>query len=212
MQQPTIAITGAYGAGNLGDEAILAGILSTLRAELPDAHLLVLSHDVDGTKRMHGVDAAAPIPAGIRSLRTLRETREALSETELVCIGGGGLLYDHGFVRGRGNAIRTWWVRTELLRKWGIPYAFLAVGAGPVRGRTSRILLRRMLEGARFVTARDSASAQLLAEVAPRVAIATIPDPAFALPPPGPLPTHGIVVALRRWFLEEDPGDRKSVV
>lgn len=195
----TITITGAYGAGNLGDEAILAGILQTLRQELPRYDLQVLSHDPAATTALHGVAAARVIPAGLRSALRIRDARETLASTKLVLIGGGGILYDSGFHDGGSNPIRTWWIRTELLRRWGVPYALLAVGAGPVRKWSSRRMLRRILEGARVVTARDDASAKLLGQVAPRTAVVRVPDPAFALAPPGPRSITGTVVCARRW-------------
>lgn len=204
MTRGTITITGAYGAGNLGDEAILAGILHALRKELPAYGLQVLSHDPAATAELHGVASASVIPAGLRSALTgLRRTRAALSNTKLVLIGGGGILYDGTFGRGRMNPIHTWWLRTELLRRWNIPYAFFAVGAGPITRRTSMAPLRRMLEGAAFVSARDSASVALLQSLVPRVTVLPIPDPAFALPPPPPQPIHRTVVSVRRWFADD---------
>ena len=198
----TITVTGAYGAGNIGDEAILAGILHILRQDLPAYDLQVLSHSPAATTSLHGVPAAHALPGGIRSLLKLREARASLSATKLVCIGGGGILYDSDF-SGGANPIRVWWLRTELLRRWHVPYAFLAVGAGPVRRRRSTWMLRRMLEGARLVTVRDAASAKLLREIAPRVSVVQIPDPAFALPPIAPVAQRATIVCARRWYASD---------
>ena len=52
-----IVISGYYGFGNAGDEAVLAGLVDTFRAAIPGVSLSVASADPEATRRMHGVDA-----------------------------------------------------------------------------------------------------------------------------------------------------------
>lgn len=204
MSEKNIAICGAYGAGNIGDESILAGISQTVAKEFP-AHLpIALTHNPEETSALHSIDAFPVIPAGIRSSLKLRHTKKHLRNTKLAIIGGGGILYDHGFYHGDSNPIRTWWLRTEVLRILKIPYIVFAVGAGPIKGMHSKIMLRRIFEGARSVSARDSASQKLLSKISPRTAIINIPDPAFALAPPGPKHVHEVIVIVRRWFHDDE--------
>jgi polysaccharide pyruvyl transferase WcaK-like protein len=51
-----IAISGSYGGMNLGDEAILEGILGEIRADI-EADVVVFSHDPKDTERRHRVRA-----------------------------------------------------------------------------------------------------------------------------------------------------------
>jgi polysaccharide pyruvyl transferase CsaB len=203
MSDKNIAICGAYGAGNIGDEAILAGIIQTVKKEFPEYAPIALTHHPEETKSIHNIAAYPVIPAGLRSSLKLRHTKKHLANTNLVIIGGGGILYDHGFHPGDSNPIRTWWLRTEVLRMMKIPYIVFAVGAGPIKGLHSKVMLRRILEGARNVSARDSASQKLLSKISPRTAIINIPDPAFALAPPGPKHIHEVIVIVRRWFHDD---------
>src|SRR5690554_846237 len=84
-----IAISGSYGGMNLGDEAILEGILGLLRATR-SAEVTVLSRNPSDTLARHRVERViAP-----RSL-TRREMAEELRGVDLLILGGGGILYDH---------------------------------------------------------------------------------------------------------------------
>ena len=46
-----VLVVGAYGYGNVGDEAVLAGLL----AKLGDRSVTVVSRDPESTTRLHGV-------------------------------------------------------------------------------------------------------------------------------------------------------------
>src|SRR5680860_1430771 len=61
-------ISGYYGEGNAGDEAILAGILRALQSRDPEAEFTVLSFSPEDTERRHRVEA---IPTGLRDPRPL---------------------------------------------------------------------------------------------------------------------------------------------
>lgn len=77
-----VLVSGYYGAGNLGDEAVLAGLLRGLRAHGHDA--IVASLQPARTRREHGVPAA----------HRLRGLLPALLRCDAVVSGGGGLLQD----------------------------------------------------------------------------------------------------------------------
>lgn len=76
-------ISGYYGAGNLGDEALLAGLLRALRARGAE-HLAVLSLDPPSTARQHAV----------RTHHRLLGLAPALLRSDVLVSGGGGLLQD----------------------------------------------------------------------------------------------------------------------
>src|SRR2546428_693158 len=70
-----IVVSGYYGFGNGGDEAVLEAIVGALRARIPQAHVVVLSAAPDQTKSLHGV-------AGVS--RTTRARRSAISSVSPV--------------------------------------------------------------------------------------------------------------------------------
>ena len=82
-----IAISGSYGGMNLGDEAILEGILRELRASL-DVDVVIFSFNPRDTERRHKVRA---IP--IREMNK-DEIIDQLRRLDLFILDGGGILYD----------------------------------------------------------------------------------------------------------------------
>lgn len=93
---PKIVLVGNFGAGNFGDELILAGFLKKIGKELPRAKVVVLAGKPKLVRRFHGVDALPQIPTGFRSFwkrgwwRSLRKIREA----DAIIFPGGGLFSD----------------------------------------------------------------------------------------------------------------------
>src|SRR5690625_3113260 len=77
-----VLISGYYGYGNFGDEALLAGLLSLIR-EL-GAEPLVLSGQPERTRAEHGVEA----------VHRYRGLPGALRRADALISGGGGLLQD----------------------------------------------------------------------------------------------------------------------
>src|SRR5437773_12448263 len=82
-----IAISGSYGGMNLGDEAILEGILRELRASL-DVDVVIFSFNPRDTERRHKVRA---IP--IREMNK-DEIIDRLRRLDLFILGGRCISYD----------------------------------------------------------------------------------------------------------------------
>src|SRR4051794_10830826 len=82
-----VAVSGYYGCGNAGDEAVLAGIQEAFARQAGGrVRLVIFSQDPTATQRMHGLPAIERM-----SLTALRST---LKETDLLLSGGGSLLQD----------------------------------------------------------------------------------------------------------------------
>ncbi len=87
-------ICGNYGAGNLGDEMILSGLISFLKETYNEIEITVLSGDPKktATKDIHSVEK---FPAGIKSLLKFpfskSKTKEEFSSSDYFILGGGGL-------------------------------------------------------------------------------------------------------------------------
>lgn len=76
-----LLISGYYGFGNMGDEAILTGLLGAIRGRY---HVAVLSRDPAATSCLHGVEA----------VHRYFGAPSALSRCDALVSGGGGLLQD----------------------------------------------------------------------------------------------------------------------
>ena len=81
-----VVMSGYYGFGNAGDDAILDSIQQAIRAASDDVSVTVLSNDPELTRRQYGLDA---IPR-FRMLRVLH----ALRRGDVLLSGGGSLLQD----------------------------------------------------------------------------------------------------------------------
>ena len=164
-------LSGYYGFGNLGDEAVLAGLLAGFgRRGYGPGSFTVLSADPERTEALHGAPA-------LHRMR-LPDLRRALRGADLLISGGGSLLQDATSLR---SLLYYLWV-IRLARLLGTPTAVIAQGVGPLNRRTSRLLVRLVVNGVRCITVRDAASAELLQRIGVRrPPIEVTADPAFLL-------------------------------
>lgn len=204
-------VSGYYGCGNAGDEAVLAGIKESFtRRAGEEAQLIVLSQNPAETRRLHGLAAVDRM--------NLSMVRRVLGDTDLLLSGGGSLLQDTTSMR---SLLYYLWVM-RLAYSQGVPVMFYAQGLGPLRRSLSRTLVRMVANRAAYITVRDEPSARLLAALGVvRPTVEVTADPAFALTPAPKeslerlLETEGIPtdvpllgVALRPWGTSaESPTD-----
>ena len=122
-----LVISGYYGFGNAGDEAVLAGMLELAgRAGVRRDDVSVLSADPPLTSRVHDVRAVSRW----NPLRVAAELRRA----DALLSGGGSLLQDVSSIR----PVSYYAGVMALARLVGRPYAVVAQGLGPLRVGTSR--------------------------------------------------------------------------
>lgn len=166
-----IGISGSYGGMNLGDEAILEGILSQLRATVP-AEITIFSKNPEDTLARHDVEQAV----SPRSL-TRREMIPEVQQLDLLVLGGGGILYDHD----AEDYLREVFIANEL----NVPVMLYAISAGPLTTPTSRRAVQTALNAAppRVITVRDRLGYRLLEDVGVTKDIHLTADPAFLLEP-----------------------------
>jgi len=191
-----VLISGYYGFGNLGDEALLDVIVAHLRAAYPSGSIDVLSADPPATAARLNVDATPRLDLGA--------VRRAIDRADVVLSGGGGLLqnvtslrsllYYAGIVRTATRANK----RTMIFAQ--------SIGPLDVFGRA---VVRACCGGVAAATVRDERSRRLLATLLPKVRVERTADPVFLFEPnatpldleaeglggPGPL----VVVSVRRW-------------
>lgn len=167
----TILLSGYYGFDNIGDEAVLGGIIAGLRAELPEVAIRVLSADPAATEKLHGVPA---IPR-----MNLRAIKAALAETDLFISGGGSLLQDVTSFRSPLYYLGL----LHLAQRKKVPTMIMAQGIGPLHAPLNRFLTKVVLNNTRAITVRDPGSRETLRQLGvTRPPIEVTADPSFLLP------------------------------
>jgi len=152
-----VVISGFYGLGNTGDEAILASMISSLRSEIPDIDITVFSHSVEDTARTHGVKTVYrgwkhDFPGKVAALR----------KADLLISGGGGLLQDTWPTRIIRGPLPYYLLIVFLAKLCGAKVMFFSQGIGPVTTRYGKLLMRIFANMADFITVRDPYSKELL--------------------------------------------------
>jgi len=169
-----IVISGYFGFGNAGDEALLAATLDALREAKPQLDITVLSADPAATRMAHGV-------ASVQRMSP-RAVLSALRTCRLLVSGGGTLLQDQTSLR----SLAYYASLIQLGKSCGARVMVYANGIGPLRSALGRRLARRALAQADLITLRDHRAletAMRLYSGASPPPMEVTADPAFALRP-----------------------------
>jgi polysaccharide pyruvyl transferase CsaB len=166
----TIGVLGSYGGRNLGDEAILSGLLADLRRHEPKARIIVFSRNPAHTALAHPDVEAVPWEGVSRVDRSM-----ILEQLDLLILGGGGILYD--------KEARRYLRVVRVAQERGLPLLTYAVGVGPLNDEVDTGMVRETLAGAAEVTVRDQESRMVLEEAGLVNPITVTADPAFLLEP-----------------------------
>jgi polysaccharide pyruvyl transferase CsaB len=168
-------LSGYYGYGNAGDEAVLAAILEALRAQKPTALFTVASGDAAATKARFGSEySLQAVPR-----QGPRELAAAIKSCDVFISGGGSLLQDV-------TSLRNIVYYTALMRFARLsrkPVAVYAQGIGPLLRPLSQKLARAAVQSARVITVRDEDSKALLQRIGVRRNIEVTADPVWNLTP-----------------------------
>lgn len=169
QQRWQVGISGSYGGMNLGDEAILEGILGQLRMAVP-ADVTVFSRNPADTRARHQVERVV----NARVL-TRREIAPEIQRLDVFILGGGGILYD---------AEAEIYLREVLLaHEMGIPVMVYGISVGPLTTPAARRAVRDALNRCEIVTVRDRLGLRLLEDVGVTHDIVLTADPALLLQP-----------------------------
>ena len=169
---PHLLVGGYFGCGNLGDDAILLGLLSLLRELAPEMRVSVLSGDPRATRALCHVDA-------YRRKSPLALLR-AFLHADAFLLGGGSLLQNR-----TGRLSLAYYLGllrlSHFLKK---PTALFAAGIGPLLGETDRQKTRLVLSALFHVGLRDPLSLSALRSLGlPASLLSLGSDPAFFIPP-----------------------------
>jgi polysaccharide pyruvyl transferase WcaK-like protein/glycosyltransferase involved in cell wall biosynthesis len=228
-----LLICGAAGFTNRGDDAILWGMLTQLRARFGERPIEVVG----------GPELAAlcePFDAQARRYEDRSELARAIEDAALVILGGGGLLYDHDYDVSLARLLtdppdRQWLYEVAKLasaaRAAGRPAMLYGMGVGPLVSEAGRRVARYIGESVQAIAVRDQDSAEALASCGvPVTRIEVAADPAV-LVDPGPRmkaqefarrsglagrPRPWIGLNLRPWYrfmgVEGEPGAADRLV
>ena len=165
-------VSGYFGFQNIGDEAILAGMVQHLRDLSHGLEIVVLSQDPLLTKKLHKVRAInrTDIPGICREL----------ADADLFISGGGSLLQDVTSPR----SVPYYLGLVTLAKIMQKPVFFYAQGIGPLNLKLSKFLVRTVGNSVDAITVRDESSEGLLKALGvtgPKIHV--VSDPAFGLKP-----------------------------
>ncbi|WP_200627026.1 polysaccharide pyruvyl transferase family protein [Pseudomonas sp. LAM2023] len=173
-----IMAVGYYGAGNIGDDLLLSLLHNWCTEE--HCQLTAVSIDPAKTKSLLGIEAIDfyDLPALI----------QAMQNTDLLVLGGGGLFQDHhqfsinalyNYLPGDISAYaRPFFMARQL----GVKTLVWAQGVGPLDSMQSRQIVSQVFTLADWVSVRDEGSAELLREIGVTRPVKVAPDPVWAWP------------------------------
>lgn len=174
-------ITGGWGYGNKGDNAIFEGMLQSFKEHFPSASLTITSYSIVEMKEQHDVSAIKSVhrllgkrsPLGlfrwlgvivwrITGLRllvvpSLRQHRTFMKDASVVVMGGGGYFNDAW-----PDMLRSRYVEIDLARSVGTPIVIYGQTVGPFSQRTIEASLKRYLGYVSHIAYRDAQSLKVL--------------------------------------------------
>ena len=163
-------ISGYYGYGNSGDEALLSAMVSHLREIKPDIRLCVLSKNPSETEAAYHV-------ASIHRYH-YHKIKKAIRSAKLFISGGGSLLQDVTSNRSLSYYI----MLLKTAQKAGTPFMLYANGIGPITHANNQQAVRKVLQHAAAITLREEASFRELKRLGvPESKIRVTADPALTI-------------------------------
>lgn len=141
-----VVISGYYGFGNIGDEAILTSIVDTIRNAKPNTEFVVLSSDISYTSSMLGVKA-------INRLNVPAIMLELLS-ADLFISGGGGLMQD---VTGPASVLYYGGL-LKIAQSMNVNTMVFAQGIGPLNKNLNINMTKNIFNKVDAITVRDMTS------------------------------------------------------
>jgi polysaccharide pyruvyl transferase CsaB len=164
-----IIISGYYGFDNVGDEAILAGIIHSIRQFDKKIEILVLSNNPLLTSNRYEVTAI--------NRNDLKAIIGAIRNSDLFISGGGSLLQDVTSWR----SIPYYLGLVFLAQLMGKKTVFYAQGIGPIKSGFYKKILKWVANRTEHISVRDSTSKELLIQLGVRTElIKETVDPVFA--------------------------------
>ena len=161
-----IVISGWYGHGNIGDEAILQALIEIFEKKYPGCTITALSFSPEYTKKTQNINAVKQFPIGkkkwLHSVLTFDIVRTliAIYKCDLFVMGGGGFLSDWQPYVPHG-----WLKQMKIAKYFGKKTWLYRIGAGPfltdVGKKTTKFYIDNFVD---MVSVRDKESYRQLVE------------------------------------------------
>lgn len=164
-----IIISGYYGLGNSGDEALLKSIVSDLKSINPNITITALSGNAKLTKKLYGIKT-------INRLNPFSIIREFKS-AKLLISGGGTLIQDATSTK----SLLYYLGIISLAKKLGLKVMLYANGMGPIKDKNIK-KVEKVLNRVELITLRENVSLEEIKRcniTRPNVLVTA--DPAFNL-------------------------------
>jgi polysaccharide pyruvyl transferase CsaB len=149
-----IMISGYYGFGNCGDEAILMVMVQKFSKYIPKDKIIVLSHKPEKTKSLYHVNSIYRLNL-FSIIYRLRQSGAFIS-------GGGGLLQD---VSGKGFSVLYYLGLIFLARLCNVPIIIYGQGIGPIKNAINKKLVYLAFKNVNMIIVRDSQSKDFLEKI-----------------------------------------------
>ncbi len=160
-----VLISGYYGYHNVGDEAILKSIITALREEKPEVEIVVLSNDIEYTKKTYNVEAI--------NRWSIVDIFKNLKKSNGLISGGGSLLQDVTSKR----AVKYYIGIMALCKLAKKPYFIYAQGIGPINDNLNKKITKKYLNNSNYITLRDNESKDFVKSIGVTKEIEIVPDP-----------------------------------
>lgn len=201
-----IVVSGYYGFGNSGDEAILKSIVRDFREIDPDIQITALSNNPAKTSAEYGINAVNRI--------NIKSIAAAIRDCDLLMSGGGSLLQD--MTSTRSLLYYLFIIRIGLLYNKKI--MLYANGIGPINSSGNSKRVKKVIDNVNLITLREGDSLKLLKTMGvqkPNIIVTA--DPVLTTMPAEkaevdvifekegiPLDSKFIGVNIRKWKLSKD--------
>jgi polysaccharide pyruvyl transferase CsaB len=145
-----VIISGYYGFKNIGDDAMLMGIIDSLKKYKSDVRAIVLSKDPVETKKLYGVDSIKRTSLG--------SVFKAMKNAKLFIYGGGNIIQDNTSTRSLFYYLGSIW----LAKLMGLKVMFYANGIGPLNKKINMKLTKQIMNQVDTITLREKLSLEAL--------------------------------------------------
>lgn len=162
---------GWFGSKNVGDEAILLGILKNLKALMPEATFTVFSGDPNFTEKFFHVTA-------INANNIFTKVFLAYQKADLFVVSGGTPFYDYD------HLLRFY--RIGLAKALGKPIIFYGVSIKEIKSRIGKLTTRFLVNIADVLTVREPGSEKILRNLGITREVILTADPTIMLEPAPP--------------------------
>lgn len=166
-----ILVSGYYGYNNIGDEAILKGLVDGI-SEISDAEIVVLSKNPDWTTEKYGVKAV--------NRSNVSDILSSIRNTDMLVSGGGSLLQD---VSSSKSILYYLGILklAQIMKKKTFIYS---QGIGPISNRFNRFLTRKILNKVNYLNVRDRQSEAYLRDMNVNRHVQVTTDTVFGIKKP----------------------------